>query len=177
RRRWQTHRFFFSSRRRHTRSKRDWSSDVCSSDLFAFGLDHFIPEMHVSYGPFALDSLGEQGEVLLKRNDNYYGDPALIDNLVIWPIHSDVSEVTQQDNLLVADAAVSEPKWFDRETMGDNFEIEDVVGDLTDSLIFSDSGVFEQQWARQAFASCIDQEEIAKVSSEASGVEVPAVYT
>src|SRR5207249_7332397 len=25
--------FFFSSRRRHTRSKRDWSSDVCSSDL------------------------------------------------------------------------------------------------------------------------------------------------
>src|SRR5207249_5340907 len=23
----------FSSRRRHTRSKRDWSSDVCSSDL------------------------------------------------------------------------------------------------------------------------------------------------
>src|SRR5699024_11537479 len=24
---------FFASRRRHTRSKRDWSSDVCSSDL------------------------------------------------------------------------------------------------------------------------------------------------
>src|SRR5699024_11409056 len=29
--------FFFSSRRRHTRSKRDWSSDVCSSDLKASG--------------------------------------------------------------------------------------------------------------------------------------------
>src|SRR5206468_8097071 len=28
--------FFFSSRRRHTRSDRDWSSDVCSSDLSAF---------------------------------------------------------------------------------------------------------------------------------------------
>src|SRR5712664_3767303 len=27
--------FFFSSRRRHTRSDRDWSSDVCSSDLAA----------------------------------------------------------------------------------------------------------------------------------------------
>src|SRR5699024_11873058 len=25
--------FFLSGRRRHTRSKRDWSSDVCSSDL------------------------------------------------------------------------------------------------------------------------------------------------
>src|SRR5689334_23867016 len=33
--------FFFSSRRRHTRWNCDWSSDVCSSDLFmcsAFGM-------------------------------------------------------------------------------------------------------------------------------------------
>src|SRR5208282_6163218 len=30
--------FFFSSRRRHTRCYRDWSSDVCSSDLGLTGL-------------------------------------------------------------------------------------------------------------------------------------------
>src|SRR2546429_9753089 len=30
--------FFFSSRRRHTRCSRDWSSDVCSSDLFGNAL-------------------------------------------------------------------------------------------------------------------------------------------
>src|SRR2546422_11735056 len=30
--------FFFSSRRRHTRCSRDWSSDVCSSDLDDVGL-------------------------------------------------------------------------------------------------------------------------------------------
>src|SRR5215475_16013576 len=29
--------FFFSSRRRHTRFSRDWSSDVCSSDLLGLG--------------------------------------------------------------------------------------------------------------------------------------------
>src|SRR5438045_4632837 len=29
--------FFFSSRRRHTRCLSDWSSDVCSSDLFSWG--------------------------------------------------------------------------------------------------------------------------------------------
>src|SRR5699024_11775059 len=34
---------FFSSRRRHTRSKRDWSSDVCSSDL-----DRFNPGLDIS---------------------------------------------------------------------------------------------------------------------------------
>src|SRR5687768_18272295 len=31
--------FFFSSRRRHTRCSRDWSSDVCSSDLVDAPLD------------------------------------------------------------------------------------------------------------------------------------------
>src|SRR6266508_6194719 len=38
--------FFFSSRRRHTRWPRDWSSDVCSSDLWAGG----------DRGPDALDA-------------------------------------------------------------------------------------------------------------------------
>src|SRR2546422_10704830 len=33
--------FFFSSRRRHTRCSRDWSSDVCSSDLVSFGPECF----------------------------------------------------------------------------------------------------------------------------------------
>src|SRR5712675_3512022 len=32
--------FFFSSRRRHTRCSRDWSSDVCSSDLVSVGANY-----------------------------------------------------------------------------------------------------------------------------------------
>src|SRR5260370_14765887 len=34
--------FFFSSRRRHTRFKCDWSSDVCSSDLISTTLDEYV---------------------------------------------------------------------------------------------------------------------------------------
>src|SRR5690606_39619824 len=35
--------FFFSSRRRHTRFSRDWSSDVCSSDLDPLAeIDHAL---------------------------------------------------------------------------------------------------------------------------------------
>src|SRR3712207_7095892 len=33
--------FFFSSRRRHTRYWRDWSSDVCSSDLLNQKIEEF----------------------------------------------------------------------------------------------------------------------------------------
>src|SRR5690349_22022946 len=36
--------FFFSSRRRHTRSLRDWSSDVCSSDLMRALLRSMQPD-------------------------------------------------------------------------------------------------------------------------------------
>src|SRR5258707_8948284 len=43
--------FFFSSRRRHTRYWRDWSSDVCSSDLLNLSREVQLP------GP--LDAVGD----------------------------------------------------------------------------------------------------------------------
>src|SRR6266436_8840561 len=46
--------FFFSSRRRHTRCSRDWSSDVCSSDLGPFVGDTLPVE-----GPFFTYTLRE----------------------------------------------------------------------------------------------------------------------
>src|SRR5207249_5042337 len=47
--------FFFSSRRRHTRSKRDWSSDVCSSDL------------SLQYQPHASAVAARLAQLLLRR--------------------------------------------------------------------------------------------------------------
>src|SRR3712207_8347694 len=37
--------FFFSSRRRHTRYWRDWSSDVCSSDLSRIDADDLVRDL------------------------------------------------------------------------------------------------------------------------------------
>src|SRR2546422_10324961 len=37
--------FFFSSRRRHTRCSRDWSSDVCSSDLVGLAPNKVIAKL------------------------------------------------------------------------------------------------------------------------------------
>src|SRR5438874_6861768 len=48
--------FFFSSRRRHTRSLRDWSSDVCSSDLqtlvLGMGAARRVPSWDAAQGQF-----------------------------------------------------------------------------------------------------------------------------
>src|SRR3712207_2154802 len=47
--------FVFSSRRRHTRYWRDWSSDVCSSDLggFVMSFNGFISYSHAADGRLA----------------------------------------------------------------------------------------------------------------------------
>src|SRR5258707_8136523 len=47
--------FFFSSRRRHTRYWRDWSSDVCSSDLLSRRA--FLTRSTTGLGALALSSL------------------------------------------------------------------------------------------------------------------------
>src|SRR5690606_2828109 len=55
--------FFFSSRRRHTRFSRDWSSDVCSSDLRDADRDELaVVGAAVEVGAFGLHALlGERG--------------------------------------------------------------------------------------------------------------------
>src|SRR5438067_10250572 len=53
--------FFFSSRRRHTRPKRDWSSDVCSSDL---GRTEFIS---LPVRPAIFESMERIGTLLESR--------------------------------------------------------------------------------------------------------------
>src|SRR3989440_1172128 len=58
--------FFFSSRRRHTRSDRDWSSDVCSSDLdFGRGVAGVDT---ASISSSTLESYGRRGVCGLRLN-------------------------------------------------------------------------------------------------------------
>src|SRR5438309_11868937 len=54
--------FFFSSRRRHTRWNCDWSSDVCSSDLF-------IEARKASVGGRCLRRRGDAGQRLRTRSE------------------------------------------------------------------------------------------------------------
>src|SRR5450432_2828401 len=65
--------FFFSSRRRHTRSDRDWSSDVCSSDLFLILEDAITliwgQRSYPAYQPMAAAGDIEIGDLILSNYD------------------------------------------------------------------------------------------------------------
>src|SRR2546422_9462187 len=73
--------FFFSSRRRHTRCSRDWSSDVCSSDLYCC-LAYFARQQYDRAQPLLeavfktnpeLDGLGYYVGFLRYRAKDYRG--------------------------------------------------------------------------------------------------------
>src|SRR5438105_15145325 len=94
--------FFFSSRRRHTRSTRDWSSDVCSSDLGDFGRQHLatwasIPSAHLAalcdVRPEALRELGDRYGVSRRYAgfSDLLADPGLdaIDIVTPAPLHEE----------------------------------------------------------------------------------------
>src|SRR2546428_5542600 len=61
--------FFFSSRRRHTRSDRDWSSDVCSSDLYVPDPGDYLKSIwavgHPDLGPNALQVVARVGDIVV----------------------------------------------------------------------------------------------------------------
>src|SRR3989442_8090030 len=63
--------FFFSSRRRHTRCGRDWSSDVCSSDL---------ETMH--------------SRPIINTRDEPHADPEKYRRLHVIPGDANMSEIT-----------------------------------------------------------------------------------
>src|SRR6266702_5482952 len=60
--------FFFSSRRRHTRWPRDWSSDVCSSDLHALDASRRGGE-DVELEPFQREPLPSPGNPPERLNE------------------------------------------------------------------------------------------------------------
>lgn len=143
---------------------------------FGFMLTKFDPATQVSYGPFVIDKVGSEGEVVLKRNENYYGDPAALDTLVIWPANADSRTLKDTGALRIADSPSAKPEWLDV-SMDDNpYEVESHVGALTDTLTLSEEGLFADKSMRQAFAKCVDAAAMAKASSRVSGVDVPPVY-
>src|SRR5699024_1560993 len=87
---------FFSSRRRHTRSKRDWSSDVCSSDLFMCGEFPLIFIL-IYYAVFFLQMY--QAERRKRQKAFLYGVllTLIIATVAIRPYFSPVGTVTMLD--------------------------------------------------------------------------------
>src|SRR5436853_4819864 len=85
--------FFFSSRRRHTRCLSDWSSDVCSSDLYAI-------VQHDKGGTYRSEDKGETWKKMGDTNPrpSYYSQIRIDPNndLRIWELRSEERRVGKE---------------------------------------------------------------------------------
>src|SRR5438034_3552496 len=106
--------FFFSSRRRHTRSLCDWSSDVCSSDLkqgLQFGevyqtLQSFLGGAYVNQ----FNRFGRQWKVYLQAEPQYRNSSDQINNFYV---RNSKSEMTPLGSLVTI-RRVSGPEYTNR---------------------------------------------------------------
>src|SRR2546429_1155158 len=88
--------FFFSSRRRHTRCSRDWSSDVCSSDLkFKFNWSR--------YGSPELDRILRQADALIdvKQRQQVLAQiqKYVLDHALMFPVHVKIGRASCRERV------------------------------------------------------------------------------
>lgn len=140
---------------------------------FGYVLKDFDPALQVSYGPYKIEAVGPEGEVTLVANETYYGQPPELDRIVVWPGTKESAELAEKNALKIGDITDSAPEWYDPHAEGNPYKIETVVGEMTDTLIFAESGSWAQRDHREAISKCIDNAAVAAASSKTAGVDVP----
>src|SRR2546429_3069066 len=97
--------FFFSSRRRHTRCSRDWSSDVCSSDLGAHEdlFEHSVLPVEPELGPRICASVDDRQRHGTGGEEQRVADDPTVPDFERWydsvqpePLHEDEEEWEDQ---------------------------------------------------------------------------------
>src|SRR5690625_1046659 len=110
--------FFFSSRRRHTRWPRDWSSDVCSSDLVRIVgvLEHIdvlvaqLPHHGVDADALHADACADRVDALIVADDSNLGpisrltnNPLDLDDTVVNLGHLELKQTLHKDGVGATD--------------------------------------------------------------------------
>src|SRR5215217_7519907 len=151
--------FFFSSRRRHTRYWRDWSSDVCSSDLdtkpallerrggafYSEAAAALVASLHAGTGDVQVVDVRNDGALPGLPDDAVVEVPARVDAagahpLPLAPLAPELLGLVQQAKAyerLAVEAAVTGYRTMARKALLANPLVGDyrVVGPLLDALL------------------------------------------
>lgn len=139
-----------------------------------FDLAAFDPALQVSSGPYVVDHVGPQGEVVLRTNEAYHGAKPAQERLVVWPEGTNIADLSVNGQLQVAEVTnpVETTGWVNTDDPQNQYEVSAESGVLSEHLILGSAGTFYRESSRRAFAACVDQTAVAAASSEASGVQV-----
>src|SRR5690606_39821155 len=94
--------FFFSSRRRHTRFSRDWSSDVCSSDLedgFANLLETFLQDSSAKLQGLREALAAEDADGLRRNAHSLKGSSSNLGALQLADLSREVEQLAREGQI------------------------------------------------------------------------------
>lgn len=112
-----------------------------------------------SSGPYKLDSVTEDGAVVLVANDKWWGTKPVTDRVMVWPRSADLPDRVNEGAYDVVDIAAGSAGTL---TLPDDYVRTDAASAGIEQLIFAPQGPLAAVPARRALALCTPRDVIAR---------------
>lgn len=112
-----------------------------------------------SSGPYKLDSVTEEGAVVLVANDRWWGAKPLTQRITVWPRSADIQERIDSGTYDVVDVAAGSSGVLN---LPDDYTRTDTPSAGIEQLIFAPTGPLADPVARRAVALCTPRDAIAR---------------
>ncbi len=123
------------------------------------GLKHDdIVKRFPSSGPYKIESVLDDGAVVLVANDRWWGPKAITKRITVSPQAADIQDRVNNRSVDVVDVAAGSSGTL---ATPDNYERTDSASAGIEQLIFAPQGPLAQTKARRAFALCTPRDAIA----------------
>jgi peptide/nickel transport system substrate-binding protein len=117
------------------------------------------PKRFPSSGPYKIDSVADNGSVVLVANDRWWGAKPLTNRITVWPRGIDVQDRVNDGTFDVVDVATGSSGTL---TTPDDYERADSPSGGIEQLIFAPQGPLAAPPARRAVALCTPRDLIAR---------------
>ncbi|ORV15367.1 ABC transporter substrate-binding protein [Mycobacterium celatum] len=112
-----------------------------------------------SSGPYKIESVLNDGGVVLVANERWWGPKPMTKRITVWPQKADIQDRLNNGSIDVADVAAGSSGSV---ITPDNYRRTDAPSDGIQQLIFAPNGRFADTLVRRAVASCTPRDVIAR---------------
>ncbi|NLU81292.1 ABC transporter substrate-binding protein [Rhodococcus sp. HNM0569] len=122
-----------------------------------------------SAGPYRLDSIDDDGGVVLTANDKWWGNRPATEQIVVYPSTSDIGDLVSSGDIEVVDAGAG------ARTDLDGLTTTHAVSPAVEQFVLATQGTLGSDAVRRAFAACIPREDLfGEFGSASDGGAPPA---
>jgi peptide/nickel transport system substrate-binding protein len=121
--------------------------------------DDFDPKRFPSSGPYKIESVNNDGSVVLVANDKWWGAKPITNKITVWPRGADIQDKVNQGAYDVVDVATGSSGTLN---LPDDYTRTDSPSAGIEQLIFAPQGPMAGPPARRALAMCTPRDMIAK---------------